>query len=90
MGGIVAMRLAISRPDLIRSLVLDTTADPEPYKLKYKVMNVIARYFGLGVVCKAILPALHGKTALKDPARADERLDWQQQQLQTAARSGAP
>ena len=80
MGGIVAMRLAISRPDLIRSLVLlDTTADPEPYKLKYKMMNVIARYFGLGVVSKAILPALHGKTALKDPARADERVEWQQQ-----------
>jgi 3-oxoadipate enol-lactonase len=80
MGGIVAMRLAISRPDLIRSLVLlDTTADPEPYKLKYKIMNVIARYFGLGVVSKAILPALHGKTALKDQARADERSEWQRQ-----------
>jgi 3-oxoadipate enol-lactonase len=80
MGGIVAMRLAIGRPDLIRSLVLlDTTADPEPYKLTYKMMNVIARYFGLAVVCKAILPALYGKTALKDPARADERLEWQRQ-----------
>jgi pimeloyl-ACP methyl ester carboxylesterase len=80
MGGIVAMRLAISRPDLIRSLVLlDTTADPEPYKLKFKMMNIIARYFGLGVVCKAILPALFGKTALNDSARAGERLDWQQQ-----------
>jgi 3-oxoadipate enol-lactonase len=80
MGGIVAMRLAISRPDLIRSLtLLDTTADPEPYKLKYQVMNVIARYFGLAIVSKAILPALHGKTVLKDPARADERLEWLQQ-----------
>jgi 3-oxoadipate enol-lactonase len=80
MGGIVAMRLAISRPDLIRSLVLlDTTADPEPYKLKFKMMNIVARYFGLGVVCKAILPALYGKTALNDSARAGERLEWQQQ-----------
>jgi 3-oxoadipate enol-lactonase len=80
MGGIVAMRLAISRPDLIRSLVLlDTTADPEPYKLKFKMMNIVARYFGLGVVCKAILPALFGKTALNDSARAAERLEWQQQ-----------
>jgi pimeloyl-ACP methyl ester carboxylesterase len=80
MGGIVAMRLAIDRPDLIRSLVLlDTTADAERYKLKYKMMNVIARFFGLGVVCKALLPALFGKTTLADPARADDRLDWQQQ-----------
>jgi 3-oxoadipate enol-lactonase len=80
MGGIVAMRLAISRPDLIRSLVLlDTTADPEPYKLKFKIFNLLARLFGLKAVCKAIMPALYGKTALKDPARADERLEWEQQ-----------
>jgi 3-oxoadipate enol-lactonase len=80
MGGIVGMRLAIGRPDLIRSLVLlDTTADPEPYKLKYKMLNVIARFFGLGPVCNAIMPALFGKTSLKDPARADERLEWKQQ-----------
>lgn len=80
LGGIVAMRLAISRPKIIRSLVLlDTTADPEPSKLKYKALNLIARYFGLGPVVKAIMPALYGRTALKDPARAAERLEWQQQ-----------
>jgi 3-oxoadipate enol-lactonase len=80
MGGIVAMRLAINRPDLIRSLVLlGTSADPEPYKLKYQTINVIARFFGLGIGSKAILPALFGKTALTDPARVDERLEWQQQ-----------
>ena len=74
------MRLAVGRPDLIRSLVLlDTTADPEPSKLKYKILNLIVRLFGMQAVTKAIMPALHGKTALKDPARADERLDWQAQ-----------
>ncbi len=80
LGGIVAMRLAVGRPDLIRSLVLlDTTADPEPSKLKYKILNLIVRLFGMQAVTKAIMPALHGKTALKDPARADERSDWQAQ-----------
>jgi pimeloyl-ACP methyl ester carboxylesterase len=80
MGGIVGMRLAIDRPDLIRSLVLlDTTADPEPSKLKYKAMNVIVRLFGMGPVVKAIMPALFGKTALADPARAAERSAWQKQ-----------
>jgi pimeloyl-ACP methyl ester carboxylesterase len=80
MGGIVGMRLAIGRPDLIRSLVLlDTTADPEPSKLKYKAMNIIARFFGMGSVVKAIMPALYGKTALTDPARVAERLAWQEQ-----------
>jgi len=80
MGGIVGMWLAIDRPDLIRSLVLlDTTADPEPSKLKYKAMNVIVRLFGMGPVVKAIMPALFGKTALADPARAAERSAWQKQ-----------
>ncbi len=80
MGGIVAMRLAISRPDLVRSLVLlDTTADPEPYKLKYQMLNLIVRCFGLAAVVKAVMPALYGKSTLKDPARAEEVLEWQQQ-----------
>jgi 3-oxoadipate enol-lactonase len=80
LGGIVGMRLAISRPELVRSLVLlDTTVDPEPNKLKYQALNLIVRHFGMKPVVKAIMPALHGKTALKDPARADERLDWANQ-----------
>jgi pimeloyl-ACP methyl ester carboxylesterase len=80
LGGIIAMRLAIGRPDLIRSLVLlDTTADAEPYKLKYQAMNVIARLAGLGAVSGAVMPALFGKTTLSDPARADEREAWKQQ-----------
>jgi pimeloyl-ACP methyl ester carboxylesterase len=80
LGGIVGMRLAIDRPDLIRSLVLlDTTADPEPSKLKYRAMNVFVRLFGMAAVVKAIMPALHGKTALSDPARLAERSAWQKQ-----------
>jgi 3-oxoadipate enol-lactonase len=80
LGGIVGMRLAISRPDLIRSLVLlDTTADPEPSKLKYKMLNFIARHFGMGLVAKAIMSALYGKTVLADPARVADRLAWQKQ-----------
>jgi 3-oxoadipate enol-lactonase len=80
LGGIVGMRLAIARPDLIRSLILlSTTADPEPSKLKYKVMNVIARLFGNDAVAKAVMPVLYGKTALSDPARAAERIAWRRQ-----------
>ena len=80
LGGIVGMRLAIGRPGLIRSLVLlDTTADAEPYKLKYKAMTVMARLFGVGFVAPAVMPALYGKTTLNDPARADERHEWTQQ-----------
>jgi 3-oxoadipate enol-lactonase len=80
MGGIVGMRLAIDRPDLVRSLILlGTTADPEPSKLKYKAMNVFARFFSMGPVAKAVMPVLYGKTALADPARAVERSTWHKQ-----------
>jgi len=80
LGGIVGMRLAISRPDLIRSLVLlSTTADPEPSKLKYKAMNFIARHFGMASVAGAVMPALYGRSALSDPTRFLERATWKKQ-----------
>ncbi len=80
LGGIVGMRLAIDRPDLIRSLLLlDTTADAEPYKLKYKAMTVVFRVLGIRLIAPSVMQALYGKTALNDPARADERQDWMQQ-----------
>ena len=77
LGGVVGMRLAITRPDLIKSIILlSTTADPEPSKLKYKAMNVIARFFGNEAVANAVMQTLYGKTALSDPARAAERIAW--------------
>jgi 3-oxoadipate enol-lactonase len=80
LGGIVGMRLGIDRPDLIRSLVLlSTTADEEPYKLKYKAMVAVFRMFGIRPVAPAVMRALYGKTALSDPARAEERQEWMQQ-----------
>ena len=80
LGSIVGIRLAIARPDLIRSIILlSATADPEPSKLKYKAMNVIARFFGNGAVANAVMPVLYGKTALSDPARAGEHAAWRRQ-----------
>jgi len=80
LGGMVGMRLAIVRPDLIKSIVLlSTTADPEPSKFKYKAMNVVARFFGNEAVADAVTQVLYGKTALSDPARAAERIAWRRQ-----------
>lgn len=79
MGGFVGMRLAIRRPELLRSLtLLDTSADAEhPFnRLKYRLMNVIARTFGLGIVAPMVMPQLFGKSFLADPARARERAHW--------------
>ena len=80
MGGFVGMRLAARRPDLLRSLsLLETSADPEPVENapRYKLLNFIARWFGLGLVGKRVMPIMFGRTFLEDPSRAAERAEWE-------------
>lgn len=79
MGGFVAMRLAARRPELVRSVVLlETSADPEPAENvpKYRRLNFVARWLGLGLVANQVMPIMFGKTFLSDPARAEERGRW--------------
>ena len=79
MGGFVGMRLAIRRPDLLRSLILlNTSAAPES-KAKvrqYRLLAFVARWFGLKVVVGRVMPILFGQKFLKDPARAAIRQQW--------------
>jgi 3-oxoadipate enol-lactonase len=82
MGGFIAMRLAASRPDLIRSLILlETSADPESFKnvLKYRMLNLIARFFSVRLVAHVVMPVMFGKSAIADPTRTAERLAWRGQ-----------
>lgn len=79
MGGFVGMRLAARHPKLITSLtLLETSADAEPdeNKPKYRMLNFIARWFGLGLVAGQVMPILFGKSFMSDPARAAERALW--------------
>lgn len=79
MGGFVGMRIAARRPEFVRSLVLmETTADPEPAENvpKYRKLNFVARWFGLGLVADKVMPILFSKDFLTDPARAEERAHW--------------
>ena len=79
MGGFVGMRLGFRRPELLKSLILvETSADPEPQENhgRYRLLNFIARWFGLGIVVDKIMPIMFGKTYLNDPARAKERMMW--------------
>lgn len=76
MGGFVAMRLGFRRPELLRSLVLiETSAEPEPEENqpRYRRLNAVARWFGLGLVVGAVMKILFGRTFLEDPARKAER-----------------
>lgn len=84
MGGFVGMRLAIRRPELIRSLILlETSADPEPRENvgRYRLLNFIARWFGLRLVADQVMPIMFGKTFLNDPNRAQERAMWRERMI---------
>jgi len=79
MGGFVGMRLAIRRPELLRSLTLiGTSADPEPPENlpRYGMLNFVARWFGLGIVSARVMPIMFGQSYLNDRGRAGERDAW--------------
>ena len=76
MGGFIGMRLAVRRPELIRSLtLLETAADPEPRSNipKYSALLLVARLFGLSPVAGAVMKIMFGAAFLSDPARAAAR-----------------
>ncbi|MBM3556385.1 MAG: alpha/beta fold hydrolase [Alphaproteobacteria bacterium] len=79
MGGFVGLRLAARRPELLRSLILlGTSADPEPEenKPRYRKLNWIAKWFGVGVVVDRVMPILFGQSFLRDPRRAAEKAEY--------------
>ncbi len=82
MGGFVGLRLAARRPDLVRSLVLMcTAADPEPKANhgRYRLLGLVARIFGVGLVSGRVMPIMFGQDFLDDPGRADERTRWRKE-----------
>jgi pimeloyl-ACP methyl ester carboxylesterase len=80
MGGFVGMRLALRHPSLIQSLaLLETSADPEPAENagRYRLLALVARWFGLRMVAGQVMPVMFGEKFLKDPARASLRQELQ-------------
>ena len=79
MGGFVGLRLAIRRPELIRSLILvDTSADPEPREnlRKYKLLNLVTRWIGPRAVANQVMPIMFSQGFLADSDRSDLRKRW--------------
>lgn len=79
MGGFVAMRVAARRPKLVRSLILlETSAEPEPREKigRYRLLGLIGRYLGFGLVAGSVMPIMFGKAFLRDRERAAERAEW--------------
>ncbi len=80
MGGFVGMRLALRHPSLIQSLaLLETSADPEPAESigRYRLLALIARWFGLRMVAGQVMPVMFGEKFLKDLVRAALRQELQ-------------
>lgn len=85
MGGFVAQRIAVRRPELVRSItLLETAADPEPEKNRgsYRVMNFVARLGGIPLVANRVMKIMFGRTFLHDPAREAERRRWKGELVQ--------
>jgi pimeloyl-ACP methyl ester carboxylesterase len=79
MGGFIGLRIALRRPDLIKSLaLLATTADAETKdkKNRYRTLTLVARIFGLRMVADKVMPVMFGKTFLNDPLRAGSKRQW--------------
>jgi len=89
MGGFIGMRLALRRPELLRTLVLvATAADPEPAlnKPKYALMGLVTRALGMRPLIVPIMKILFGRTFLRDPAKAALRQSLRQELLDNDVR----
>lgn len=74
MGGFVGLRLAIRHGSLLKSLaLLDSSADGEAAgeRIRFRLMNFIARYFGMQLVIDRIMPLMFGPRFLHDSERKD-------------------
>jgi len=84
MGGFVGLRVAIRRPDLLKSLILiESSSDPEPAENigRYRMLNFIARWMGLGVVANRVMEIMFGRKFLNDPARATLKHKWKERMV---------
>jgi pimeloyl-ACP methyl ester carboxylesterase len=87
LGGSVAVRVAISRPEFVRSLaLLDATADEDPIweRVLFRGLSYAVELFGLSVVEKRLMKTMFGQSFLNDPARAGEREEARRQFLSTS------
>ncbi len=77
MGGFVGMRLAARKPHLLKSLILmETSADPEPNKIKYIVLNWIFALGGARLVGKKVVGILFGKSSQQDALKGSMVAKW--------------
>ncbi|MFK7797873.1 MAG: alpha/beta fold hydrolase [Aureispira sp.] len=78
-GGFVGMRIALRRPDLLKSLILmDTSADAENPKAlpRYRQMLWVFKYLGSFPVMRQVIPLMFHQSFIKDKSRQAELKEW--------------
>ncbi|KJE90903.1 hypothetical protein CAOG_009500 [Capsaspora owczarzaki ATCC 30864] len=79
MGGMVAMRVAHERPDLVASLTLiASTSSGSENSFKNSLAINLLSCCGVSLLKGSIIKSLFGRTFLHDPQRENERRGWQQ------------
>lgn len=79
MGGFIAQRIAIKRPELLLSMILlETSADPEDPKNvpHYRKLVKAIRWLGIKRVSNKIMPIMFSSTFLADKLRKSDRKQW--------------
>lgn len=79
MGGMVAMRVALKRPDLLTSLVLmNTSAEREKWyrRPRFELLDIVARLAGFGIVIPRILPLMFSDRFIEEDEHEQERNRW--------------
>jgi pimeloyl-ACP methyl ester carboxylesterase len=79
LGSYVGLRLGVRHPELLRSLILlSTSADPEGRSdvIRYRLLQAIARRFGIRPLVPKLMGVMFGQTFMRDPDRAVEREIW--------------
>jgi 3-oxoadipate enol-lactonase len=76
MGGFVGLRLALDKPQLLRSLTLIESgahAETQFNLAKYRAMGLFARVFGVRPLVTPVMRIMFGASFLRDPQRAELR-----------------
>lgn len=77
MGGFVGLRVALKYPEILKSLTLiDTSSDKETNKFKYKLLNILASWFGLKSVINKVTPIIFSDSFLNDPQKRETLELW--------------
>jgi len=77
MGGMVALRLAVKYPRIIKSLILiDTSSEPQDDMLRNRMLIWIAKYFGIGILANKVMSMFFGPKFLKDKNRLQLQETW--------------